>query len=181
MQPHSELGSLPGRLARSRSVLASRAIVALMIAVAAFAARLPVAAAQNPVEVRFQSPTRGEIVTHYADGMLSTEGASDFSSGKWWTGSYSAKLSDLDLENVNYGSFTTEPGSPAAATLSCKSSANCITKKGKWTQIKCDADICNKNVSPDGTDRSVDIWCGSVAKCQAFVKMLKESVTKAAQ
>lgn len=152
-----------------------------MIAVAALVVRPPLAVAQNPIEVRFQSPTRGEIVARYADGMLTTEGASDFSSGKWWTGSYSVKLSDLDLELVNYGTFTTEPGSPAAATLSCKGSGDCVTKKGKWTQIKCDADICNKDVNPDGTDRSVDVWCESVAKCQAFVKSLKDALGKAAQ
>ncbi len=152
-----------------------------MIAIVAVAVRPPFASAQNPTEIRFQSPTRGEIIARYADGMLTTEGASDFSSGKWWSGSYAAKLADLDLENVSYGSFTTEPGSPAAATLSCKGSGDCVTKKGKWTQIKCDADICNKNVSPDGTDRSVDIWCESVAKCQAFVKSLKDALGKAAQ
>ena len=144
-------------------------------------ARPQLVAAQSAPEIRFQSPTRGEIVARYADGMLTSEGMSDYSSGKFWTGSYSAKLSDLDLENVNYGTFTTEPGKPAAATLSCKGSGDCISKKGKWTQIKCDADLCNKNVDPSGTDHSVDIWCESVQKCQEFVKTLKDALGKAAQ
>lgn len=152
-----------------------------MIAVVAFTTKLPLASAQSPTEVQFQSPTRGQIVARYADGTLTSEGASDSSSGKWWTGSYSAKLADLDLENVSYGNFTNEAGSPGAATLSCKGSGDCVTKQGKWTAIKCDADICNKNVSPNGTDRSIDIWCESVAKCQAFVKSLKDTLAKASQ
>jgi hypothetical protein len=99
-----------------------------MIAVAAFAIRPPFASAQNPSEVRFQSPTRGEIVARYADGMLTTEGASDSSSGKWWTGSYSAKLADLDLENVNYGRFTTEAGSGRASGLRSSATPRSATR-----------------------------------------------------
>lgn len=165
----------------SKPAQRGRALAMSMIAAGICSVWPALTSAQNPTEVRFQSPTRGEIVARYADGVLSTEGASDGSSGKWWTGSYSVKLTDLDLENVSYGKFTTEPGSPAAATLSCKGSGDCITKKGKWTQIKCDADICNKNISPNGTDRSVDVWCESVAKCQEFVKSLKDALGKAAQ
>jgi hypothetical protein len=165
----------------SKPAQLGRAVAISMLAAAVFSGWAASASAQNPIEVRFQSPTRGEIVARYADGVLSTAGASDVSSGKWWTGSYSVKLTDLDLESVSYGKFTTEPGSPAAATLSCKGSGDCITKKGKWTQIKCDAEICNKNLKPDGTDSSVDVWCESVAKCQEFVKSLKDSLGKAAQ
>ena len=165
----------------SRPAQLGHAVAISTLAAGLFSLWAAPASAQNPIEVRFQSPTRGEIVARYADGVLSTEGASDVSSGKWWTGSYSVKLTDLDLENVSYGKFTTEPGSPAAATLSCKGSGDCITKKGKWTQIKCDADLCNKDVSPNGTDRSVDVWCESIAKCQEFVKSLKDALGKAAQ
>jgi hypothetical protein len=118
-------------------------------------------------------------VSRFADGTLTVDGASDFSSGKWWKGTYSVKLSDLDFADVNFGTFTTEPG--AAATLSCKANSNCVSKKGKWTQIKCDADICNKGVAPDGTEGSIDIWCESVDKCQTFVKALKQLQPSAPQ
>lgn len=74
--------------------------------------RARVASGQNELLVRFQSPARGEIVSRYADGTLTVEGAADLSSGKWWTGTYSVKLSDLDFENVNIGTLTTEPGPP---------------------------------------------------------------------
>src|SRR5579862_4183047 len=132
------------------------ALAVPMIVVTGFALPL-MAVAQKSLEVRFQNSTRGEIVARYADGMLTTEGASDFMSGKWWTGSYSAKLSDLDLENVSYGTFTTEAA--AAATLTCRGSDDCVTKKGKWTKLKCDAEICTQKLDPNGTDHSLDIWC----------------------
>jgi hypothetical protein len=124
--------------------------------------RARVASGQNELLVRFQSPARGEIVSRYADGSLTVEGKSDLSSGKWWRGTYSVKLSDLDFENV-------------------KTNSDCVSKKGKWTQIKCDADICNKGVDPDGTDRSIDIWCQSLQECQSFVKALKQVQTPAPQ
>ena len=124
--------------------------------------------------VRFQSAARGEIVTHYADGNLTVDGASDFTSGKWWTGTITAKVSDLDLENPNFGAFTTEPGA-FAATLSCKGTGDCVTKTGKWTQVKCDAEICNKNINPRGTQSSLDVWCDSQTACQSFVKSLKDA------
>jgi hypothetical protein len=141
--------------------------------------RAPVASGQNELLVQFQSPARGEIVSRYADGTLTVEGESDSSSGKWWTGTYSVKLSDVDFENVSFGAFTTEPG--AAATLPCKANSDCVSRKGKWAQIKCDADICNKGVDPNGTDRSIDIWCESVQKCQSFVQALKQVQTPAPQ
>ncbi len=139
-----------------------RASICLILFLSVFGIRPHVVAAENELLVRFQSPARGEIVSRYADGTLTVEGEADFSSGKWWTGTYSAKLSDLDFENVNFGTFTTEPG--AAATLSCKANSDCVSKKGKWAQIKCDADICNKGVDPNGTDRITtwndDPWAG---------------------
>jgi hypothetical protein len=141
--------------------------------------RVRVASGQNELLVRFQSPARGEIVSRYANGTLTVEGESDLSSGKWWRGTYSAKLSDLDFEDVNFGTFTKEPG--AAATLSCKGNSDCVSKKGKWTEIKCDADICNKGVDPGGTDRSIDIWCESLERCKGFVKALKEVQTPVTQ
>ena len=180
MEFHSKLVRRRGSADAANVIPIGRTLALLMIAATGIAMRGPSAAAQTPLEIRFQSPSRGEIVARFADGVLTSEGESDFSSGKWWTGIYSAKLSDLDLETVNYGTFT-EPGSPAAATLSCKASDNCVSKKGKWTLIKCDAEVCNKNVDPNGTDRSIDIWCESVAKCQAFVKTLKETLAKSAQ
>jgi len=152
-----------------------RAPIFFIVALSVCGIRARVASGQNELLVRFQSPARGEIVSRYADGTLTVEGEADLSSGKWWTGTYSVKLSDLDFESVNIGTLTTEPG--AAATLSCKANSDCVSKKGKWTQIKCDADICNKGVHPDGTDRSIDIWCESVQKCQSFVKALKEVQT----
>jgi hypothetical protein len=137
--------------------------------------RARVASGEDELLARFQSPARGEIVSRYAAGTLTVEGKSDTSSGKWWTGTYSVKLTDLDFENLNFGTFTMEPG--ATATLSCKANSECVSKKGKWTQIKCDADICNKGVDPSGTDRSIDIWCESLDKCKSFVKALKEVQT----
>jgi hypothetical protein len=182
MKSHSEVALQHGCVVAVRTPPFGRVLALAMIAIiVVFAARPQPAAAQNPIEIRFQSPTRGEIVARYADGAISTQGASDMNSGKWWTGSYTAKLADLDLENVEYGKFTAEAGSPAAATLSCKANSNCVSKKGKWTQIKCDADLCNKDVPASGTDRSVDIWCESVSKCQEFVKTLKDTLAKAAQ
>ena len=47
--------------------------------------------------------------------------------------------------------------------------------QGKWTQIKCDAEICNKNIPPNGTQSSLDVWCDSQAACQSFVKSLKDA------
>jgi len=156
-----------------------RAPIFFIVVLSVCGMRARVASGQNELLVRFQSPARGEIVSRYADGTLTVEGKADLSSGKWWTGTYSAKLSDLDFENVNIGTLTSEPG--AAATLSCKANSDCVSKKGKWIQIKCDADICNKGVHPDGTDSSIDVWCESLQKCQSFVKALKEVQTPVPQ
>ncbi len=85
MQLHSKCAQLR-RCALTLRASAGRAAEISVIA-GAVAIWPALVSAQNPTEVRFQSPTRGEIVARYADGVLSTEGASDVSSGKWWTGS----------------------------------------------------------------------------------------------
>jgi hypothetical protein len=170
--PAHPISRQPTRLGRAAPIF-------FIVVLSVCGIRARVASGQNELLVRFQSPPRGEIVSRYADGTLTVEGEADLSSGKWWRGTYSVKLSDLDFENVNYGTFTTEPG--AAATLSCKANSDCVSKKGKWKLIKCDADICNKGVDPDGTDRSIDIWCESLEKCESFVKALKQVQTSVPQ
>jgi hypothetical protein len=162
----------PARLGRA-------AKISFIVVLGICGIRVRVASGQNELLVRFQSPVRGEIVSRYADGTLTVEGESDLVSGKWWSGTYSVKLSDLDFEDVNFGTFTKEPG--ASATVSCKANSDSVSKKGKWTQIKCDADICNKGVDPGGTDRSIDIWCESLEKCKSFVKALKQAQTPVPQ
>ena len=119
MESHSNF-ALRGYAVVERGLSCGRALAISFLALIGLMVLPPRVVAQSAPEIRFQSPTRGEIVARYADGMLTSEGMSDYSSGKFWTGSYSAKLSDLDLENVSYGTFTTEPGKPAAAT--CASS-----------------------------------------------------------
>jgi hypothetical protein len=166
-------GFLPGMGQSSRWLY--RLPILLVVVCGVFQARGQPAAGRDALMVRFQSPTRGEIVTHFADGNLTVDGASDLTSGKWWTGTISAKVSDLDLDNPQLGAFTTEPGGAFSATLSCKGTGDCVTKTGKWTQIKCDAEICNKNIQPNGTQSSLDVWCDSQAACQSFVKSLKDA------